>query len=99
MYDIFVVCSNLISHGERQEENNCGSRVRMTALSALCRMNPSQALSVRSKCVEFCRMPALAIALSLDHTGRTDGAEIQGDMVAFVSGTAFLVIVMEYIYQ
>lgn len=80
------VCSTLISHGERQEENNCGSRIRVATLTTLCRMNPSQALSVRSKCVEYCRMPALAIALSLDHTGRTDGAELQGDMVAFVSG-------------
>lgn len=58
----------------------------MAALAALCRMNPSQALAIRSKCVEYCRMPALAISLSLDHTGKTEGAELQGDMVAFVSG-------------
>lgn len=51
------------------------------AISALCRMNPWEALAVRSKCVELCRMPALAIALSLDHS-RTEN----GDTVAFVSG-------------
>lgn len=56
-------------------------------------MNPTQALAVRSKCVEYCRMPALAIALSLDHTGRTDGAELQGDMVAFVSGILILSLI------
>lgn len=78
-------CSTLISHGERQEENNCGSRVRVATLTALCRMNPTQALAVRSKCVEFCRMPALAIALSLDPTSKIDDTE-HGDMVAFVSG-------------
>lgn len=31
-------------------------------------------------------MPALAIMLSLDHAGRTLGADAEGDMVAFVSG-------------
>lgn len=31
-------------------------------------------------------MPALAITLSLDHAGRTLGADAEGDMVAFVSG-------------
>jgi integrator complex subunit 2 len=31
-------------------------------------------------------MPALAITLSLDHAGRTLGADADGDMVAFVSG-------------
>ena len=36
--------------------------------------------------VELCRMPALAITLSLDHAGRTLGADAEGDMVAFVSG-------------
>lgn len=45
-------------------------------------MNPSQSLTVRSKCVELCRMPALAILLSL---GETQGDE-ETDMVAFVSG-------------
>lgn len=31
-------------------------------------------------------MPALAITLSLDHSGRTLGTDAEGDMVAFVSG-------------
>lgn len=45
----------------------------------LCKMNPWEALAVRSKCVELCRMPALAITLSLDHNQ-------ESDTVAFVSG-------------
>lgn len=49
-------------------------------------MNPSQALSVRSKCVELCRMPALAITLSLDHHKGISVQDSDGDMVAFVSG-------------
>lgn len=45
-------------------------------------MNPSQSLTVRAKCVELCRMPALAIVLSLSECQADD----EGDMVAFVSG-------------
>lgn len=52
----------------------------------LCKMNPSQALAVRSKCVELCRMPALAIALSLDVSNKCSTEDNEGDMVAFVSG-------------
>lgn len=80
------VCTSLIANGERQEEDNVGGRIRMQALSMLCQMNPVQALAIRAKCVELCRMPALAIMLSLDHAGRTLGTDSEGDMVAFVSG-------------
>ncbi|XP_060533050.1 integrator complex subunit 2-like isoform X2 [Cylas formicarius] len=75
------VCTYLIQTGEKQEENVC-STVRAAAISLLCNMNPSQSLTVRSKCVELCRMPALAIALSLSESN-CDG---EGDMVAFISG-------------
>lgn len=75
---VIVVCANLIQRGEKQEEN-LSSSVRSQAISLLCKMNPCEALAVRSKCVELCRMPALAIALSLDHNQ-------ESDTVAFVSG-------------
>lgn len=78
------VCTNLIQRGEKQEEN-LSSSVRSAAISLLCKMNPSQALSIRSKCVEFCRMPALAISLSLDSNSHGN-LDSNGDMVAFVSG-------------
>ncbi|XP_076254757.1 integrator complex subunit 2 isoform X2 [Rhynchophorus ferrugineus] len=75
------VCTYLIQTGEKQEES-ISSTIRSTTIGLLCQMNPSQSLSVRSKCVELCRMPALAISLSLgDICGDSDG-----DMVAFVSG-------------
>lgn len=74
----------MIQRGEKQEEN-LSSTVRSAAISLLCKMNPSQALSIRSKCVEFCRMPALAIMLSLD-TNVYGNLDSDGDMVAFVSG-------------
>lgn len=81
------VCTSLITNAERQDEENGGGRIRMHALSLLCQMNPSQALAVRAKCVEMCRMPALTITLSLDHAGRGQGFEEKNsDIVAFVSG-------------
>ncbi|XP_051176498.1 integrator complex subunit 2 [Leptopilina boulardi] len=78
------VCTHLIVNGERQEESNLGS-IRTQALTMLCRMNPSQALAVRAKCVELCRMPALAITLSLENESISN-SPYQSDMVAFVSG-------------
>lgn len=80
----FEVCTHLIANGERQEESTLG-RIRTTALTMLCQMNPSQALAVRAKCVELCRMPALAIALSLEHKN-INNALSESDIVAFVSG-------------
>ncbi|XP_063236508.1 integrator complex subunit 2 [Bacillus rossius redtenbacheri] len=80
------VCVGLIANGDRQEDDSAASRMRMQAVSMLCQMNPSQALPIRAKCVEMCRMPALAITLSLEHAGRTLAGDSEGDMVAFVSG-------------
>ncbi|XP_071448160.1 integrator complex subunit 2 [Hetaerina americana] len=91
------VCTSLIANGERQEEENIGGRIRMQALSMLCQMNPVQFLAIRAKCVELCRMPALAIFLSLEHSQITQGGIAKecigdsplwetSDIVAFVSG-------------
>jgi hypothetical protein len=33
----------------------------------VCRMNPSMGLAVRARAVELCRMPSLAILLTLEH--------------------------------
>ncbi|XP_050302149.1 integrator complex subunit 2-like isoform X4 [Anthonomus grandis grandis] len=75
------VCTYLIQTGEKQEET-VSSTIRTTTLGLLCQMNPSQSLTVRLKCVELCRMPALAILLSLGDVQK-DG---EADVVAFVSG-------------
>ncbi|CAH1986857.1 unnamed protein product [Acanthoscelides obtectus] len=79
------VTANLIQAGEKQEEN-ISSTIRASTISMLCKMNPSQALSVRSKCVELCRMPALTITLTLEHINKAEQTDEDGDMVAFVSG-------------
>lgn len=74
------VTNYLIQSGERQEENVL-SVVRATTITLMCKMNPSQALTIRSRCVEMCRMPALAISLSLENK-----IDEESDMVAFISG-------------
>lgn len=78
------VCSYLISNGERQEESALSS-LRTQTLTMLCRMNPSQALVVRGKCVELCRMPALAITLSLENDSICNSVS-ESDLVSFISG-------------
>nr|XP_037279822.1 LOW QUALITY PROTEIN: integrator complex subunit 2-like [Rhipicephalus microplus] len=83
------VCLALISNGDKQDEDTVGGCVRMNALHLLCRMNPAQSLVVRAKAVELCRMPGLAVLLSLDHcrsTEKNDELSSAGDLVAFVSG-------------
>ncbi|XP_063992438.1 integrator complex subunit 2 isoform X2 [Diachasmimorpha longicaudata] len=78
------VCTHLIANGERQEESAL-SRIRTQALTMLCRMNPSRALAVRAKCIELCRLPALAITLSLERQC-LESSQLDSDVVAFVSG-------------
>lgn len=48
-----LVCTALITNGEKQEEESTSNRIRMQTLSMLCQMNPLQALSIRSKCVSI----------------------------------------------
>ena len=57
--------------------------VRQSALLLLCQMNPDQALSVRGRCVEACRMPGLAVLLTLQHAAL---ALDQEDLITFLSG-------------
>lgn len=56
------VVTALISNGD---EETADGRLRMNALSALCDMNPGQALSIRTLCVDMGRMPSLMLRLSL----------------------------------
>ncbi|CAB4058668.1 INTS2 [Lepeophtheirus salmonis] len=47
------VAHHLLKNGEKQEEDPN----RTKALLYLCRMNPSQTLTIRSQCTEYCRLP------------------------------------------
>ncbi|KAJ8044197.1 Integrator complex subunit 2 [Holothuria leucospilota] len=79
------VCRHLIVNGERQDEDNLGGRKRTEMLKMLVAMNPSKALSVRALTVEHCRLPGLAVALTLEYSHR-DSSSDQGDVVSFISG-------------
>lgn len=85
------VCLSLLVNGEKQDEDSPNGRIRMQSLCQLCQMNMSQALAIRSKAVEMCRMPGLAIMLTLDycrqeHSEVGDFDSVVGDLVAFISG-------------
>ncbi|BES96047.1 integrator complex subunit [Nesidiocoris tenuis] len=73
------VCKALVANSDKLEDENNGGKIRIQALMKLCRMWPEAALSIRTKCVELCKMPALAINLSLEGNGI-------GDIVSFTSG-------------
>ncbi|RXG68957.1 Integrator complex subunit 2 [Armadillidium vulgare] len=60
------VVMGLIMNGEKQDEESQGGLIRMQAVRLLCQMNPSQALYVRSLCVDQCVMPGLIIYITLD---------------------------------
>jgi len=76
------VATHLLTLGEKQDDEGLNS-IRQTALLLLCQMNPDQALAVRGQCVETCRMPGLAVLLSLQHAKLNPEAE---DLVPFLSG-------------
>uniref|UniRef100_UPI00358EB64C integrator complex subunit 2 isoform X1 n=1 Tax=Myxine glutinosa TaxID=7769 RepID=UPI00358EB64C len=90
------VCRGLIRGAEQQDEDGAGAQRRVEALRRLCLMRPSETLNVRSMAVEECRLPSLAVALTLDLGGEGLTKEVDtagwtdvctgGDLVAFVSG-------------
>ncbi|XP_037076779.1 integrator complex subunit 2-like [Pollicipes pollicipes] len=80
------VCTSLVTSGDRLDEDSPGGAARITALRQLCQMNPRQVLAVRAVCMETCRMPSLAVSLSLEQARRTADTGDAGDLVAFVSG-------------
>lgn len=71
------VAYQLISNASERLED---SDRRADCLGQLCRMNPAEALQVRARAVELCRMPELCVVLTLEQP------EQQSDLVAFVSG-------------
>lgn len=90
------VCESLVSKGEKQDEESVSGRKRMELIQTLCEMNPSEALFVRSLCVQYCTMPGLAVSLTLNKNNQTQQSvdtsksetskQSASDLVAFVSG-------------
>ncbi|XP_048582667.1 integrator complex subunit 2 isoform X2 [Nematostella vectensis] len=79
------VCHSLLENGESQDDSALGGMVRTIALRQLCAMDPSHALTMRAKATRLCRLPGLAIALTLDFGADDSGS----DLVAFLSGIMF----------
>ncbi|XP_062598976.1 integrator complex subunit 2-like [Saccostrea cucullata] len=84
------VCTSLVTNGDRQDEETVGGQRRMAVLLALARMNPKEMYNIRALCVENCKMPGLAMALTLEMNKDKPPSEISGDsntdVVGFVSG-------------
>ncbi|XP_014676213.1 PREDICTED: integrator complex subunit 2-like [Priapulus caudatus] len=89
------VCESLVASGEKQDEESPGGAVRGKALRMLGKMNPAGALNIRAWTIEHCRLPGLAVALTLDHYKMAaleddiDGGnhgDCSSDLVAFISG-------------
>ncbi|CAL8102119.1 unnamed protein product [Orchesella dallaii] len=74
------ICYNLISNGDKCEEESEGGIVRLEALKLLCRLNPRMSLLIRSRCVEMCRMPALTMFLSLEDN------DVEKNLIPFCTG-------------
>lgn len=68
-----IVTALIVNSDEETPEG----KLRLTALNALCEINPSQALSTRALCVQLKAMPSLMLRLSLDDSQ---------DLVAFLTG-------------
>ena len=78
---------HLLRNGEKQDESNANN-VRQKALVLLCRMQPSKTLLIRNRCIEMCKMPSLAIALTLEQqTFRSSPINIVSFMTGLLLGT------------
>ncbi|KAK7076638.1 Integrator complex subunit 2, partial [Halocaridina rubra] len=92
------VVMGLVMAGDKQDEDSSSGLLRLQAVRTLCQMNPSQSLNVRALCVEQCRMPGLAVYLTLDAgassssvsgSGGSSSSSYSGesgDVVSFVTG-------------
>lgn len=80
---MFLVVNHLLKNGDKQDETEA-NLIRQRALISLCRMQPSQTLYVRNKCIEMCKMPSMVVALTLESSNHKVGVNM--DIVAFMTG-------------
>ena len=100
------ICHSLISYGESQDEGanfNEISQQRAKTLRMVCLMNPRISFTVRSITLQLCKMPSLAIMITLDHLTRVlenyetseprtqdtinELLEIYEEVISFIAGT------------
>ena len=75
------VAFHLLRNGDKQDEEG-SNRIRQGAILMLCDMNPSETVAVRNKCIEWCKMPSLALHLTMAAHARQPSS----DLVSFLSG-------------
>lgn len=80
------VTSSLIANGDKMEEETILSRNRIRTLRLLCRMCPQKALSIREGAVEMCKMPGLAILITLDFEKSIGKSTSRNELVSFLNG-------------
>ena len=84
-----------MKNGEKQDDANTNN-VRQKAILLLCRMQPSQTLFIRNKCIELCKMPSLAVALTLEQTNRSGPINLVSFMTGLLLGMYFKTINYTY---
>ena len=86
-YILFIsVVNHLLKLGDKQDDDY-PNKVRQKTLLLLCRMDPTQNLVVRNRCVELQKMPGLAISLALQQIKDQEQQGIESiDIVSFISG-------------
>ena len=85
------VATHLLKNGDKQDDTNANN-VRQKALLLLCRMQPSQTLFIRNKCIELCKMPSLAVALTLEQPMGSGPINIVSFMTGLLLGKKELLI-------
>jgi integrator complex subunit 2 len=70
-----------LRNGDKQDDDG-SNKIRQDAILLLCEMNPSEIVTVRNKCIEWCKMPSLALFLTLEAQKR----EKNSDLISFLSG-------------
>ena len=61
----FTACIYILSNSTSSDENDVDTKCRTNTLKLLCTMNPSYVKSLRSEAISRCRLPGLAIELSV----------------------------------
>jgi len=75
-------CICILSNSSSSDENDIDTQSRTNTLKRLCTMNPSYIKSLRSEAISRCKLPGLAVELSVSNDIEGTGS----DLVQFLSG-------------
>eukprot|EP00794_Sanderia_malayensis_P014277 gene14277-15764_t len=76
------VCTSILSKSSSSDESTDDCNERMKTLKMLCKVDPSYCKSLRSEAISRCKLPGLAIELSVSSINQDCGS----DIVPFLSG-------------